>query len=331
MLRITKADVGRRVRLRNGQTGKIVGWLDGRNHPVEYRLSKSALPRWTTDRGLFRLDEKTSGLDIVELLDFKEPALKITEDDVGRRVRLRNGQTGKIVKWDCHDVTYPVRCETSRSFVWVTTAGRFYATGPESRIDIVELLDREPPALKITEDDVGRRVRLRDGRIGKIVSWNAHDKMYPAAYAMPNAPSLRFVSAGGRWSPDMRANDLDAVELLDLDRFRLDEETSGLDIVELLDREPPALKITEDDVGRRVRLRDGRIGKIVKWDCHHVTYPVGCELPLSFWWAAENGQFFAGVSKPHDRDIVGWLDLVDAGEIAINGTRYKVTLEKIDD
>ena len=286
-LKITEADVGRRVRLRNGQAGKIVWWSDGRNHPVEYRLSGGTISRWATDRGRFRLDEETSGLDIVELLDFEALPLKITQADVGGRVRLRDGRVGKIVEWDANDAARPVGCEVYRSFWWTADTGQFLhnCAEPDGR-DIVELLDFKEPTLKITEDDVGRQVQLRDGRVGKIVWWDARNRKYTVR--CETSLSFVWVTTAGR--------------------FYATGLESRLDIVELLDFKEPPLKITEDDVGRQVQLRDGKTIK-----CHERT---------------ETGRFFYNADPLDARDIVELLDPVDVDKITINGTRYRLTLEK---
>lgn len=75
---------------------------------------------------------------IVVLEDDPKPELKITPDDVGKRVRLRNGDVAVILAWIGADKEFPVRS----MFANYTASGRYLHVdnGQVDMLDIVEVL-----------------------------------------------------------------------------------------------------------------------------------------------------------------------------------------------
>lgn len=133
-LKITAADLGRKVRLRNGDTVTIVKFRAGAPFPVEDVLGN----RWGIAGRYSPLGQHEG--DIIEFIDEAMPnkALKITKNDVGRFAKLRNGDLMQIEWFDTGEATYPVKgplCAT-----W-SRSGEFSNPAPDGEYDIVGFED----------------------------------------------------------------------------------------------------------------------------------------------------------------------------------------------
>jgi hypothetical protein len=109
--------------------------------------------------------------------------MKITKNDIGRRVILRNGQI-KIIELFDENSNWPFR---SGTFSW--NAKGFYSVNKQEHESDIMRFEEEPvsPSLfspsfsaenkkiLLTKDDVGKLVELEDGTIETILAWVAND------------------------------------------------------------------------------------------------------------------------------------------------------------
>lgn len=117
--------------------------------------------------------------------------MKITKEDVGRTVTLRNGLTTKIDRFEPTRPKYPVWLSNGNT---VTTSGLFCTHAPNDQRDVVSFVE----GFIITAKDVGRRVKLHDGSEAVIESFDTGNS---ETYPVKLKHRLTHRTATGKWNP----------------------------------------------------------------------------------------------------------------------------------
>jgi hypothetical protein len=169
-LDLSKAKVGDRLRLRNGQI-VVVRENDGTSLPV------CADGFWYQIDGVTRASER----DAVELIKAPDviERVDLTKVKVGDKVRTRGGRVAEVTELDppdtraCVFVGAPIE-------LWYGTTGvaNIDSLNSENRNDIVEILPKEDRTIRrpdFTDIKVGDRVRNRTGKVLEVVEVNKTD------------------------------------------------------------------------------------------------------------------------------------------------------------
>ena len=156
-IHLTAADIGKQVLLRNGETATIVSCRAGSTYPFQLRLAPGTCV-WVALDGRFCIGPE-SPLDVVEVIG---KPFEITAADVGRTVRLRDGETATVRSVDA-DGIYGVGLSNG---TYVTGSGRYPLASDSYHGDAVAFADKKPVDQRaaVAAEQVGRFLAIESDR-----------------------------------------------------------------------------------------------------------------------------------------------------------------------
>lgn len=211
--------------------------------------------------------------------------MKITSNDIGRKVNLRNGDIATITDV-CKLRGYPVIGDHSgQEISWTYTGAYSVESGPgPDGCDIVSFVEDLAPKLQITEKDIGRKVNLRNGDVATLTKFDTRRTFY--VLGIHRGQEADWTPTG--WFGSTRDTMFDIVGFV----------------------EEPTFIITEEDckAKRKVKLRDGRVTTLTGYK-EGGCQPIKGVLPghaNEVSWSS-NGNFQKGDWKTED-DIVSFVE-----------------------
>jgi hypothetical protein len=234
--------------------------------------------------------DRTYQLDIV---GFVEDAFAITKEDCdrARKVKLRDGRVATLYSYTAPYLVHGF-VENSDALTTWKANGSIYQEGID-KLDIVSFVE---DTFTITKEDCekGRKVMLKNGKIGIILGWTGIED---------NEVRCKFGDISCHWS--------NYGKLLNM--------TTEYDMVGFVDE----VTITKEDCdrGRKVKLRDGRIGAVLTW--HPIPGGVSGRVNGETYGWYPNGK--ARANTDHETDIVGFVDETFESELTSLLNKYKGT------
>lgn len=162
--------------------------------------------------------------------------VKITEKDVGRRFKTRDGRIFMITRVGGSE-RYPVVAQEGDGAevkggeaVRLTTGGDYYARDAEcyekTPNDFAEWVDEDEKMENKIELKVGQKVKLRSGKTGKVVRFFKEGECFkrqPFQAYVYEDDKYWFYTEGGEWSPNGETDVNDIIEILEPEDEKMKE------------------------------------------------------------------------------------------------------------
>jgi hypothetical protein len=321
-LTLSEASVGKIFRARSGVAFHVTA-IVATNSETPFRCKSGAGDIiHVAKTGRYNpYSEFDSSLDLLSEVPAPTLELNITEADIGRKFKTRDGRTFVIVDMGGTE-TYPVRVRADSGVMFSCgPSGHFWKSNHPDGIDLVERLPAPAPAhpMVITEADIGQKFKTRDGRTVRVESVNSSHSSHPnwSVIGVTERDGREFYQIDGAWTSYGAPNENDLVE-------RLPKTLRGL-----------TPNLTANDIGRQFKTRAGRITTLTKiYDSEDLHRFVTTRDDDNFLrttdaggnWYASLGESQFDLVERLPEPVTTLLNASSVGKVykTTNGDRYKI-------